>query len=88
MKLRNTLQIIFFILIVKPFLTVFIGLRVYGKKNISKNHPFIIIANHSSHQHELPDIIIANLMGLKEKEMFKVSEEEKKDVEVNINLPK
>ncbi|MEW6088600.1 MAG: LemA family protein [bacterium] len=38
--------------------------------------------------HELPDIIIAGLMGLKEKEMYKVSEEEKKDVKLNINLPK
>lgn len=49
MKLKSILQIIFFALIVKPFLTVFIGLRIFGKNNLPKNHPFIIIANHSSH---------------------------------------
>lgn len=40
---------LFFLLIVKPFLTFFIGLRVYGRKNLPQRHPFIIVANHSSH---------------------------------------
>lgn len=42
-------QKLFFILFVKPFMAIFIGLRVYGKHNLPKTHPFIIVANHSSH---------------------------------------
>ncbi len=38
--------------------------------------------------HQLPDMIIANMLGLKEREMFKVAEEDKKDVDISINLPK
>lgn len=42
-------QKLFFLLFVKPFMAIFIGLRVYGKHNLPKDHPFIIIVNHSSH---------------------------------------
>lgn len=38
--------------------------------------------------HQLPDMIIANMLGYTDKEMFKVSAEEKKDVDVTLNLPK
>lgn len=31
----------------------------------------------------LPDVFVANMLGYKQEEMFKVSEEDKKDVEVN-----
>lgn len=34
-----------------------------------------------------PDGLIARQMGLNKQEMFKVSEEDKKDVEININVP-
>lgn len=37
---------------------------------------------------QFPDMIVAGMMNLTQKEMFKVSEEEKKDVEINLNLPK
>lgn len=30
-------------------MTLFIGLRVYGRANLPKQHPFILAANHSSH---------------------------------------
>ncbi len=42
-------QKLFFLLWVKPFMKIFIGLRVYGRQNLPKCHPFIIVANHSSH---------------------------------------
>lgn len=42
-------QKLFFLFFVKPFMAIFIGLRVYGRHNLPKTHPFIIVANHSSH---------------------------------------
>ncbi|NLW48311.1 MAG: 1-acyl-sn-glycerol-3-phosphate acyltransferase [Firmicutes bacterium] len=42
-------QKLFFLLVVKPFMKIFIGLRVYGRQNLPNSHPFIIVANHSSH---------------------------------------
>lgn len=42
-------QKLFFLLFVKLFMAIFIGLRVYGRHNLPKTHPFIIVANHSSH---------------------------------------
>ncbi len=47
--MRDVIQILFFVLFVKPFLALFIGLRIYGRENAPKKHPFIIAANHSSH---------------------------------------
>jgi len=38
-----------FILIVKPFMALFIGLRVRGREHLAGSAPFILIANHSSH---------------------------------------
>jgi LemA protein len=37
---------------------------------------------------QFPDGIVANMMNLTQKEMFKVSEEERQDVDVNLDLPK
>ncbi len=34
---------------VRPFVTLFIGLRVRGRPNLPGRDPFILIANHSSH---------------------------------------
>jgi len=47
--MRDLIRILFFLLIVRPFMVLFIGLRVYGKNNIPKRHPFVVVANHSSH---------------------------------------
>lgn len=33
----------------RPFMLLFIGLRVYGNDNLPARDPFILIANHSSH---------------------------------------
>ena len=46
---RYTLQMIFFALIVRPFLALFIGLRVRGLEHLPHSGRFILIANHSSH---------------------------------------
>lgn len=42
-------QILFFLLLVKPFMTLFIGLRVRGREHLPESDPFILVANHSSH---------------------------------------
>ncbi|MGH7457140.1 MAG: 1-acyl-sn-glycerol-3-phosphate acyltransferase, partial [bacterium] len=46
---RDLLQILFFALLIKPFMALFIGLRVRGKENLPKTDPFVLIANHTSH---------------------------------------
>jgi 1-acyl-sn-glycerol-3-phosphate acyltransferase len=58
------LQKLFFMLIVKPFMAVFIGLRVYGKYYLPGRHPFIIVANHSSHMDTLALLSIFSLKDL------------------------
>ncbi|NLY76352.1 MAG: 1-acyl-sn-glycerol-3-phosphate acyltransferase [Firmicutes bacterium] len=57
------LQKLFFLLFVKSFMAIFIGLRVYGKHNLPKTHPFIIVANHSSH---LDTLSLLNIFPLKD----------------------
>jgi 1-acyl-sn-glycerol-3-phosphate acyltransferase len=46
---RDFVQIIFYALAIKPFMALFIGLRVRGRKHLAGSAPFILIANHSSH---------------------------------------
>jgi len=36
-------------LFLRPFLALFIGVRVYGREHLPDRDPFILIANHSSH---------------------------------------
>lgn len=38
--------------------------------------------------HSFPDMIIAGMMNLTDKDMFQIAAEEKKDVEMTLNLPK
>src|SRR6266404_2632797 len=49
MTLRDFAQTSCFALALRPFMTLFIGLRVRGREHLPKNDPFILIANHSSH---------------------------------------
>jgi len=43
------MQMIFFAIVIKPFMALFIGLRVRGREHLSAAAPFLLIANHSSH---------------------------------------
>src|SRR5512140_362591 len=62
LTLRSIAQTLFFVCFVKPFLTLFIGLRVRGLENLPKTDPFILIANHSSH---LDTVSLLNLFPLR-----------------------
>jgi 1-acyl-sn-glycerol-3-phosphate acyltransferase len=49
LTLRNVAQMVVFALAIKPFMMLFIGLRVRGREHLASSGPFILIANHSSH---------------------------------------
>jgi len=38
-----------FVMAIKPFMALFIGLRVRGREHLVQPQPFVLIANHSSH---------------------------------------
>lgn len=61
--MRNLIRILFFLFVVRPFMVLFIGLRVYGKNNIPNKNPFVVVANHSSH---LDAISLLSLFPLSE----------------------
>ncbi|MGA9769551.1 MAG: lysophospholipid acyltransferase family protein [Blastocatellia bacterium] len=46
---RDIAQMILFALLVRPFMALFIGLRVRGREHLPRSGRFILIANHSSH---------------------------------------
>lgn len=62
LTLRNVAQMIVFALAIKPFMVLFIGLRVRGREHLVKSDRFILIANHSSH---LDTISLLSLFPLK-----------------------
>ena len=49
MTIRNVIQMIFFALAIRPFMALFIGLRVRGREHLPSAEQFILVANHSSH---------------------------------------
>ena len=59
---RNLAQMIFFALVIRPFLALFIGLRVRGRDHLPDAGPFLLIANHSSH---LDTVSLLSLFPLK-----------------------
>ncbi|MGD0252408.1 MAG: lysophospholipid acyltransferase family protein [Verrucomicrobiota bacterium] len=61
MTARDLIQISFFALVLRPFMTLFIGLRVRGRERLPKGDPFILVANHSSH---LDTVSLLNLFPL------------------------
>lgn len=48
-RLRDLAQVVFFALVVRPFMALFIGLRVHGREHLDAPAPFVIVANHASH---------------------------------------
>ena len=49
LTLANVIQMAVFVLAIRPFMALFIGLRVRGREHLAHAEPFILIANHSSH---------------------------------------
>lgn len=47
--MRALLQPLFFLVFVKPFLRLFLGVRVLGREHMPAREPFLLVANHSSH---------------------------------------
>jgi 1-acyl-sn-glycerol-3-phosphate acyltransferase len=45
----DLVQRAFFVLVVRPFFALFVGLRVRGREHLPATDPFVLIANHSSH---------------------------------------
>lgn len=48
-RFQDFVQVAFFFFVVRPFLTIFIGLRVRGRENLPTQDRFLLIANHTSH---------------------------------------
>ena len=46
---RRLAQMLFFAFAIKPFMALFIGLRVRGREHLTGSEPIILVANHSSH---------------------------------------
>ncbi|MBU2541232.1 MAG: LemA family protein [Candidatus Omnitrophica bacterium] len=46
------------------------------------------VNNYNIRIHQLPDMFVAQMLNMQSKELFKVSEEDKKDVDINFNIPK
>ncbi|MES9941068.1 MAG: lysophospholipid acyltransferase family protein [Candidatus Thiodiazotropha sp. 6PLUC1] len=60
--MNRLLQLLFFILIVKPLVLVILGLNVRRKVHLPKEGPAIIIANHNSH---LDTIVLMSILPLR-----------------------
>lgn len=57
------IRILFFALIVRPLFAFFFGIRIRGKQNLPRQHPFILVSNHASH---LDAIALLNLFPLRD----------------------
>lgn len=61
--MRRVAQILFFAAFVRPFLRLFVGMRVKGRENLPARGPFVLIANHSSH---LDTVALMSLFPLRD----------------------
>jgi len=68
---RRIAQALFFLALVKPFMTLFIGLRVRGRQYLPDRDPFLLIANHASHLDAL--IVAAPLPLTMRDQLFSVA---------------
>ena len=46
------------------------------------------VNNYNIRIHQIPDMFVAGMLNMQAKEMFKISEEEKKDPEIKFDIPK
>lgn len=46
------------------------------------------VNNYNIRIHQIPDMFVAGMIKMKERELFKVTEEDKRDVDINFNFPK
>jgi 1-acyl-sn-glycerol-3-phosphate acyltransferase len=60
------LQRVFFLLVARPFLTLFIGLKVRGRENLPERGPFLLVANHTSHLDTVSLLALFRLPRLRE----------------------
>lgn len=58
---KKYIQMVFFLLIVRPVLMIILGLRVFGRENLPQSGPAIVIANHNSH---LDTLVLMSLFRL------------------------
>lgn len=59
--MNRILQILFFLLIVKPIVYIFLGLSVRNRYGLPEDGPVIIVANHNSH---LDTVVVMSLFPL------------------------
>jgi 1-acyl-sn-glycerol-3-phosphate acyltransferase len=62
---RDVIQILAYGLVIRPFLALFIGLRVRNRRSLPDTDPFIIIANHSSHLDTISLLSLFRLLRLR-----------------------
>lgn len=63
---QDLAQRLFFLLLVRPFLTLFIGLRVRGREHLPESGPFVLVANHASHLDTLSLLALFPLSRLRD----------------------
>jgi 1-acyl-sn-glycerol-3-phosphate acyltransferase len=61
--MRNLLLYLWFVLIIKPIVRVFLGVSVHGREHLRFNQPTIYVANHNSH---LDAAVLMDLMRLRD----------------------
>ncbi len=65
-RLADLVQQAFFLLFARPFLVLFIGLRVRGRAHLPARGPFLMVANHQSHLDTLSLLALFPLSFLRE----------------------